>query len=203
VKTSLVGFFFVISAITAQQLNAANIFYFTSSPTSWVGHGETRTITPSQGFTFGVSKYASQGAYTNALNIAVTNFDTAPPSQYDWWYLHFVGPNTTAANAGYYPDAQRWPFQDAGHPGLDFSGNGRGNNTLTGQFRVLEAVYSGTAVQRLAVDFMQFDSGSTSKWNWGSFRYNSDIPLTTIPEPSSLALILVGAGLYVLRRRRA
>jgi len=44
---------------------------------------------------------------------------------------------------GVYEGATYWPFQAPLTPGLDFSGGGRGCNTLTGRFEVLlEAVYA-------------------------------------------------------------
>lgn len=39
---------------------------------------------------------------------------------------------------GTYKDAQRYPFQDPNHPGMDVSGDGRGCNTLSGEFTVTE-----------------------------------------------------------------
>ncbi|WP_394825664.1 hypothetical protein [Pendulispora albinea] len=39
---------------------------------------------------------------------------------------------------GTYTDAQRAAFTDPNHPGLDISGDGRGCNTITGQFQVIE-----------------------------------------------------------------
>jgi hypothetical protein len=39
---------------------------------------------------------------------------------------------------GDYQGAQRYPFEDPNHPGLDVSGDGRGCNTLAGNFQVID-----------------------------------------------------------------
>lgn len=70
------------------------------------------------------------------------------------WSLEFAGSNGAALTLGTYTDAQRYPFQTAGHPGMDVSGSGRGCNTLSGQFSVLE-IDSPTSPQRFAARFVQ------------------------------------------------
>src|SRR5262249_16806482 len=61
---------------------------------------------------------------------------------------------------GAYLNAQRFPFQDPGKPGLDVSGNGRGSNTLTGQFTVYDVGFNGTALTRFAAAFEQHSEGN-------------------------------------------
>jgi hypothetical protein len=100
--------------------------------------------------------------------------------------------------------ATRWPFQYPSAPGLDFSGDGRGDNTLTGYFNVLEIQYgSGNSIVSFAADFVQYDEGHMDWWNQGSIRFNSSLP---IPEPSTLALISfcgLGVGVVAYRRRKS
>jgi hypothetical protein len=179
-------------AFPAALCDAADIFHFTSSPSSWVGHGQTKTYDASQGAIISVYRYFNQGAYTNDIDFSITQGG-------DWWYLDLVGPNLTLATTGSYPDAQRWPFQAAGHPGLDFSGEGRGNNTLTGAFTVLDAQFDPAGnVSSFAADFTQYDEGNLTWWNHGNIRYRSSIP---IPEPAS-SLAAIAILLCALRSRR-
>jgi hypothetical protein len=53
------------------------------------------------------------------------------------------------------------PFQGSDQPGLSVSGDGRGCNTLTGRFEVLEAVYRSSGdVVSFAADFEQHCEGA-------------------------------------------
>jgi hypothetical protein len=172
-----------------EPLKAADILYFTSSPTSWVGAGQTLTLT-SPATAFSASRYFDQGAYTNSVHLSAGGGGG--------YNLALVGPNYTLPTVGFYPDATRWPFMGSG-AGLAFTSPGRGDNTLTGYFKVLQADYdvSGNIVS-FAVDFKQYDEGVTANWVSGSFRYNSNIP---IPEPATL--ILFGIGSAIIRKRKA
>ncbi|MFO0887678.1 MAG: serine protease [Isosphaeraceae bacterium] len=70
-----------------------------------------------------------------------------------------------------YRDAKRQPFA-GDSPGLEFSGNGRGSNTLSGEFRIWEYETKGNEVIRLAVDFVQRSEGKMPPLV-GMLRYNS------------------------------
>jgi len=132
------------------ELNAATFFSFTSSPSSWIGQGQTLTFTNVSGsgaVSFGAGGYG----------------------------VTFVGPNFSAPQVGFYPNATRYPFNGSG-VGMAFTVPGRANNTLTGYFNVLEAVYTNGQPAAFAVDFVQYDEGNLTWWNRGSIRYNSDIP---------------------------
>ena len=73
-------------------------------------------------------------------------------------------------------NATRWPFQAAGVPGLDVSGDGRGSNTLTGQFTVTQAVYdaSGTLVS-FAASFVQHTATGRSAALFGQVAFNATL----------------------------
>jgi hypothetical protein len=58
----------------------------------------------------------------------------------DWWYLDFAAPVGQALAPGTYLNATRYPFNGAG-TGLSLFGNGRGCNTVTGSFTIVNAVY--------------------------------------------------------------
>lgn len=198
-------FAFAIRAVLAFAVTAASVsslaateFYYTSSPTSFVGHGETVLVTPALGFAFTVRRNFDDG-----VSLAINNFSSDPSSS-SWWYLDFSAPFDAPLSVGSYLGATRWPFQDAANPGLDFSGNGRGNNTLTGMFNVLEIVYAPAGgVTTFAADFLQYDAGIESWWNLGSVRYNSDIAIRLVPEPGSYAMFVMGlCALLAVRRRR-
>lgn len=181
----------VTGLLSAAQAAPITALYYTSSPASWVGQGETITVTPADGFAFNVSRN-----FDNGVSFWINDFLTNPDFQQQrWWFVDFSAPFDATLLVGFYDHATRWPFQEPENPGLDFGGNGRGNNALTGFFEVLEALYADDgSVLRFAADFTQFDEGIAAWWNRGSIRFNSDIPLRTaqIPEPAT-GLVLLSA----------
>ncbi len=188
-KKTIIALLLAVSWIAPHASVQTTAFYFTSSPQSWIGAGETHLCTPEDGYSFNASLNFDQG-------VSVTLSGPAT------WYLHFAAPGDALLTVGTYLNATRWPFQDATSPGLSFYG-GHGVNTLTGQFTVLEVQYHpvGAAVWSFAADFVQYEDGNLNTWERGSIRYNSLVP---IPEPQLIALLGVGGAiLCVLRLRPA
>jgi hypothetical protein len=74
------------------------------------------------------------------------------------WTLDFAAPNGAVLLPGTYLSAERFPFQSAGRPGLDVYGSGRGCNTLSGQFTVLE-FDSAASPARFGARFVQSCEG--------------------------------------------
>lgn len=83
--------------------------------------------------------YIGQGiarTYRSNLSYSVTETSahvSAGPFSFD-----FVAPAGYALTPYRYTGATRYPFQELGEPGLSVSGDGRGCNTLTGFFTVLD-----------------------------------------------------------------
>jgi hypothetical protein len=120
--------------------------------------------------------------------------------------LDFSAPANVPLTIGTYLGATRYPFngppfQDPGVPGLNFTLNSRGDNTLTGFFTVLEIQYgTGNSLTSFAGDFTQYDEGHMDWWNVGNIRYKSSLP---IPEPSTLSLFAMASfGILFWRQRR-
>jgi len=118
---------FLVGATT--QLFAADVLYFTSTPGSWIGQGQTLTFR-SPATAFSTFRYHDQGAYTNAVQLRAAGYELA-----------IVGPNFTLPTVGLYNNATRWPFMGSG-PGMAFTAPGRGDNELTGYFHVRQAEYN-------------------------------------------------------------
>ncbi len=140
-----------------------------SQPGDFVGQG--------QSYIFGgtiTAQVRTGGVYTNAVEIDITY-----NSQF--WTLDFAAPNYAQLLPGTYANATRWPFQAAGVPGLDVSGDGRGSNTLTGSFTVNQAVYgpSGNIVSFVA-SFVQYGDGSKASLS-GNVYFND-----TLGQPSGV-----------------
>lgn len=151
--------------------NTANLFTFSSSPTAWIGGGQTLTFT-----NVSASRTFNLGVYTDSVHLSSSGYQ-----------LTIVGPNLTLARVGYYPGATRWPFMGSG-PGLDFTAPGRGNNTLSGWFNVLQADYQTNGqIAAFAVDFVQYDETFVTRWNRGSIRFNSSVPAPGSPPPMQMS----------------
>ncbi|MBX7258829.1 MAG: hypothetical protein K1Y02_20875 [Candidatus Hydrogenedentes bacterium] len=168
------------------QVHAANVFSFTSSPTSWVGQGQSRVMTEADGFEF-----HSVAQFWDGFSCWVNNWDSAPPEDETDWTLLLFPPTGQTLSVGMYWNAERYP--SATTAGMDFSGEGRGHNMSAGYFEILEIEYGpGGAPTKLAVDFYQYGDDIDSYWpqleNWarGSIRYNSDIPLNDGPGVPAL-----------------
>jgi hypothetical protein len=98
------------------------------------------------------------------VSIGVTGYNG------DWWTLEFGAPGTVAPIngkpavlvTGTYSAAHRYPFNGNG-PGLALYGNGRGCNTVTGSFTIIDAVLGAQGyVQKFDATFVQHCEGGTS-----------------------------------------
>jgi len=77
------------------------------------------------------------------------------------WGLDLAAPQGQQLVAGTYLNATRYPFQAPTVPGLNFSGDGRGCNMLSGQFTITEIVFGGDgSIQRLRATFEQHCEGA-------------------------------------------
>ena len=169
-KTPFIAWLFTL-CLMSTSYSQSSAFYFVSSPQSFVGAGQTVFATPTNGFDITAFRYGTlKFTCNNSTNTS------------SWWSVEFEAPYDVLLSVGPYFGAQRATFTDPGSPGLDFSGEGRGNNTLNGWFNVLEVSYdANTNLLALAVDFVQYDEGHPFSWNEGSVRFNSSIPIPTPP----------------------
>lgn len=144
-----------------------------------------------------------QFGYGEALRFIVTsNFDNL-----DNWNLEIGVSPTFLFNqlqVGLYENASRSGGVSTNQNHIDFGGHGSGENSTKGWFKILEIEKDTNGkVTKLAVDFSQ--QGSYNNPNYqngivnGSFRYNSAI---AIPEPQTIAPLLISAVLFLSRRKR-
>lgn len=86
---------------------------------------------------------------------------------------------------GYYGPAQRYPFQPPSATGLEWSGDGRGCNTLSGWFVVDDVDYAGDTLMAIELRFEQHCEGGSSalrgKIRWD--RSDTDAPPGPIDPP--------------------
>ncbi|MEZ6086989.1 MAG: delta-60 repeat domain-containing protein [Pirellulaceae bacterium] len=121
----------------------------------WVGGGEQIVRTEADGpFTFLEHSWG--------VEIRVNNSE--------FWKLNFAAPSGQSFVPGVYEDAQRAYFNDFPHPGLDIAGDGRGCNSLSGDFVVYEADIGDT--NAFHASFVQYCDSSTGLL-YGDIRYKS------------------------------
>jgi hypothetical protein len=170
------------------KADAQTIFYFTSSPTSYTGGGQTFYATPASGYTISVSD-------TWRIECSCYGPDFNP----DWTVL-LEGANEAPLTIGEYTNTVG-PGVDSSLPSLYFFGQGRASADPTGCFDILALTLdTNGAIVSFAADFVQYDDGNTAEWNAGSIRFNSSIP---IPEPSLLGPVAIFCFSCLVRRRSA
>lgn len=137
---------------------AQTVLAMSSQPGDFIGQGQEYLIT------------LSDGAFipSNSGNLVQMDINNG-----DFWTADFAGPTTAQLIKGDYENAQRYPFQPPGTPGLSIDGAARGCNTLTGNFQVTKAGYnSGGILQSFAANFEQHCEGQTPAL-FGWLRFHS------------------------------
>jgi hypothetical protein len=138
-----------------------------SQPGDYIGGGLQYLIT------------LSDGTFTpvNSANVVEFNINNG-----DYWTTDFAGPTTARLASGDYDNAQRYPFQPAGTPGLSVYGAGRGCNTLTGNFDVLKASYnSSNVLEGFSANFEQHcEGGVPALFGW--LRYKTKLQQFSVTD---------------------
>jgi len=182
VVTAIFVAFGLVTSVSAETITG---FFYASGPNrpSYVAQGSD-TVTPEKGWTFLKPKKDHEDF--NAIRLGM--FSKSDPANYKWWNICLQMPEDQRLKKGNYV-GHRFPFQGKNYAGFDWSGNGRGSNTSTSYFDILEVQYSpdGKEIVAIAVDFVQFEETcnkgdvdtAVDRWAHGSFRYNSSIPIHT------------------------
>jgi hypothetical protein len=158
--------------VAAQQpLNAS--LSFVSDPGDYIGGGQARLFTLDDAFI--TSRYSDNGGH-----FGLTVF----PFSGGFWFLDFAAPQGSQLVPGAYEGAVRYPFQSPSQPGLSLSGDGRGCNTLTGRFDVLDAAFGPNGyIERLHARFEQHCEGATP-------ALYGDVNVANPPPPPALEISL-------------
>lgn len=211
-KIIAVSSLIVFSKLATAGLASSGSVYLNAEAGSFVGGGiGTSEVIWSHGVEglFSLSTNFDQGAGVSFNDGQSWSFDFAAPT-------YNPDTNTNSGNnlaVGFYNNATRFGFNSPTRPGLGFSGNGRGNNTLGGWFDVLAVEYSeSNEVLSLAIDFRQFDESEEmlGASTFGSLRINTDLELnysgnalSQVPVPAAVWLFASGlVGLTSISRKR-
>ena len=125
-RRTLIGLIIFALLCFAVSSQASLILSFDSSPDSWVGKGQSFTVTPEDGYIFTVNEKVSRD---NSQHIRIVSLNS--PFGPDWnarsgdiyhyWTLDLAAPNGEMLDVGLFEEAARWPFQDDALAGLTFS----------------------------------------------------------------------------------
>jgi hypothetical protein len=127
-------------------------------------------------------------------------------SGHEWWNGNFQTMSTlTQLEPGYYPGLTRYPFNDPATGGLDWSGQGRGSNTLTGWFAIDSVTYANGSLTSIDLRFEQHSDGWSPALN-GAIHWEAgdqtQPPGPVLPIPDGLwrpaAASIPSTGDYVL-----
>ncbi len=171
-KRALASIAFLLASGSGAAWAQQTVLWFQSDAGDYIGAGQTNTYL-SPAYQFSVTRNGAQG-----VSVSVAG-----------WNLDLASATNDPLEPGAYESAARFAFKGTA-AGLEFTGDGRGCNTITGRFVVHEVAFDGIGVvQSLAADFEQHCEGGTPAL-WGEIRVNSSVPLTinkgffgTTPDP--------------------
>lgn len=147
-------YFLLILGLITSIAHATSQISMTSDNGDWIGGGRNYTLLSSD--------ISSVQITESRINISTNVFS-----------FNFSLPNDRKISTGAYLKAERDPFRGPLNPGIDISGQGRGCNTISGEFYIYEV---DAEKSKLAMDFVQRCEGGSSALK-GSIRINSDIPI--------------------------
>lgn len=151
---------FIVFAATAASAQGTGRIVMTGEKHNWPAGNRSWDISGGTWFSFAEDERPD--GHVDTVRLYVTDL----PRELGLFWNFTVSTKETALpiSTGRYTDAMRWPFEDPGHPGLDLSGDGRGNNTENGEFTIhdLQIDFSGEhpRLVSLAVSFIQHDGDS-------------------------------------------
>ena len=182
----------VILACVPATLSAASItaFYVTGSSTG-VTRGTTETFNDTSN-----SPHAAIGACF--LGDAPDSCIYSGTQDGEWGAV-FAAPFGQNLTGGEYDNLSRYILDESPNPELSFYDHSLEDGQLTGYFDILQLSFTSDGqIQSLAVDFVEYNNGDTTAWDFGSMRINSDIPLNSSPSPEPSTLLMFGSGLVLI-----
>ena len=172
-------FLLVVSVFAASAQAQVTSFSFTGDPGDYISGGQSKFLTPADG-NFFVNGASGSGV------VSMTFFGGTCCA---FWDADFAAPNGQPLTVGSYTGAARFPFQSPSQPGLDVAGDGRGCNTLTGSFNVLEISYGTNGnIASFDATFEQHCEGATPALR-GELRFNAH-PDLFLTVPARLTAIV-------------
>ena len=110
----------------------------------------------------GKSYQYSQSNSQILVNVTDARLSITVNGDNNWTSDFQLGGGLVKLQPGTYADATRYPFNPAGTAGLNWSGSGRGCNTLKGSFVINSVIYSAGVLSEIDLDFEQHCEGMTA-----------------------------------------
>ncbi len=143
----------------------------------YIGAGLDWLVGPSDG-EFTASMGIDSNGDPSSVTISFFHNGTNPESGLFWDFLFSTSHLGVPLAVGTYTDAQRAAFAEDGHPGLDVGGDGRGCNSISGEFTLTDLQYEvitdPTGFLDPSLNLLRF--AATFKQHCGD---STDIPLLT------------------------
>jgi len=170
-----------------QMPTSGTFLYLKSDPGDFVGNGAEYLFTPADSTII--------EPQPGPLEFRASVVQGTPPTHF--WSVDLAGPWGQPLAVGSYPLAMRTTSRTGTAPGLDVGGDGRGCNTLTGQFDVTELSYANGDLVRLDATFEQHCEGAGPAL-YGRIRIENGIVIPGVTLPvGSLTVPTSGNFLYV------
>jgi len=150
----------------------------------YIGAGQSYKFTP------------ANAVFTFSASLSGLEQDLTASDGQSWTVDMYPGSGAVLA-VGNYPNATRYPFNGSGN-GLSVFGDGRGCNTLTGSFRVKQAVFSAVdnSLQNFDGTFTQHCEGATPALT-GEVKYDAEAVTAPPPGVTQLNAVASGSGLDI------
>lgn len=165
----------LLSSAPAQAAAANGSLGFVSDPGDFIGGGVSASYSTTAGDQLTATALTDANGVDQGVEVSVTALSG------DFWTLDMEAPAGNALAAGTYNGAVRFPFNNALQPGLSFTGDFRGCNTVTGTFTVTDALFGPHGyIQQLDATFVQHCEG-------GSAALTGEVHILNPPPPPVLA----------------
>lgn len=163
-------------SVRVVDANVNTALVMRSEPGDYIGGGDNYS------YSLVTGDFTAQGTFGDGISISYTG-----PNYDHWWYLHFAPPAGQKLHVGEYNNAARWPFQASSQAGLDVSGDGRGSNTLTGKFKILELTFKDDgSPASFHATFEQHSEGGRPAL-FGEITFNASQPGTFLNLPPTVS----------------
>jgi hypothetical protein len=140
----------IIPPVPAECDLGRNVLYLSGEPGNFIHPGTDTILEGEWRFAFDSAPVYDQQV------IWVLVYPTDSETQGDNWMLDFSTAKLgKKIEPGIYENAQRWPFEDDGHPGMDVGGDGSGCNQVEGAFTIHSMEVQDSQLTSFAATFEQ------------------------------------------------